>query len=101
MMNYLKRGAIRDEWMGTELELNQLADIQELAVCEYREELFKLLGREPIGNYVPSLGGPYLGQKEYQASRWISRVRHIMSSQWCLGVLIVLCAIGLAAGMTR
>ena len=40
------------EWLGTEEELRELADVEELAVCEYREEVFKILGRPGIGQYT-------------------------------------------------
>ena len=51
VMKYSARGIYREEWAGTHRELVELADIEELAVHEWREELFKLLGRRPIGRY--------------------------------------------------
>lgn len=46
---YAKRGVLRDEWGGTQAELEELADIKELAVLEWRDELFRMLKRPPIG----------------------------------------------------
>jgi hypothetical protein len=68
LVKYLTRGTLREEWMGTDEELRELGDIEELAVCEYREEVFKMLGRPPLGNYLLG-GGTNQGQKQYQANR--------------------------------
>ena len=38
-MEYLHRGVRRAEWAGSDAELLELADLPELAVCEYKEEL--------------------------------------------------------------
>ena len=51
VMKYSARGIYREEWGGSQGELVELADIQVLAVHEWREELFKLLDRRPIGRY--------------------------------------------------
>jgi MOSC domain-containing protein YiiM len=48
----------RDEWMGTEEELNELTALPELAVVEYKEHLFNMLGLPGIGRY--SQQGPSL-----------------------------------------
>lgn len=42
---------LRSEWMGSKEELQELADLPELGVCEYKEHLWKLLGRRGIGRY--------------------------------------------------
>jgi len=39
----------RDEWMGTQQELEELAEVEELAVLEWRDDLFRMLKRKPIG----------------------------------------------------
>jgi hypothetical protein len=85
-MKYLIRGAVREEWMGTNEELRELADIEELAVCEYREELFKILGRPPIGNYI--LGGTNQGEREYQ----LGRDRRSALIYICIALLVALAA---------
>jgi len=46
---YPKRGVFRDEWMGTQQELEELAEVEELAVLEWRDDLFRMLKRKPIG----------------------------------------------------
>ena len=51
VMKYSARGLHREEWLGTQAELVELAGIPELATFEWREELFKLLDRPPIGRY--------------------------------------------------
>ena len=45
---YAMRGALREEWMGTQAELRELGHVKELAVCEYREEVLKLNVRSAI-----------------------------------------------------
>jgi len=50
-MTYLSRGVRRDEWGGTQNELVELSKLKELAVIEYKEEVFNLLGLPPIGKY--------------------------------------------------
>lgn len=51
VMKYATRGCVREEFCGTESELTQLAELEELGVCEYREEAVKMLGRPAIGLY--------------------------------------------------
>mmetsp|Transcript_76106 Transcript_76106/g.219834 ORF Transcript_76106/g.219834 Transcript_76106/m.219834 type:complete len:355 (-) Transcript_76106:362-1426(-) len=41
----------REEWMGSQEELLDFASLPELAVCEWKEHAFKMLGREGIGRY--------------------------------------------------
>jgi hypothetical protein len=67
-MLYLWRGVLREEWMGTDAELRELADVEELAVCEYREEVFKMLKRPGIGCY--KAGGPGFYKGQMQTPRW-------------------------------
>mmetsp|Transcript_59933 Transcript_59933/g.106624 ORF Transcript_59933/g.106624 Transcript_59933/m.106624 type:complete len:321 (-) Transcript_59933:422-1384(-) len=43
---------LRSEWMGTQAELEELAELKELAVCEYKEVLFCMLGLPGIGRYA-------------------------------------------------
>jgi MOSC domain-containing protein YiiM len=52
VMEYLHRGVRRAEWAGSDAELLELADLPELAVCEYKEELHHMLRRSPIGKYA-------------------------------------------------
>ena len=52
-MAYLGRGVVLEEWMGTQAELEELANIPELGICEYREELFRMIPSRPaIGRYA-------------------------------------------------
>jgi hypothetical protein len=47
--------------MGTQAELEELADVPELGVCEYKEELFRMIpGKPAIGQYA-SGGKKYAG----------------------------------------
>ena len=48
-LSYLKRGVLRSEWQGTQEELEELADIDELGVLEWRDELARMLGRPAPG----------------------------------------------------
>jgi hypothetical protein len=53
VMRYISRGVTRDEWMGTEAELRELAALPALAVMEYKEELVRMLPElSPIGLYA-------------------------------------------------
>eukprot|EP00041_Stephanoeca_diplocostata_P037359 m.1409830 g.1409830 ORF g.1409830 m.1409830 type:complete len:323 (-) comp25022_c1_seq86:3390-4358(-) len=51
VMRYAMHPVRREEWQGSQDELEALADVPTLAVCEYKDELFQLLGRPPIGRY--------------------------------------------------
>jgi len=63
-MNYLQRAKTaysdhvtqavrRDEWMGTEDEMRELAALPQLAVVEYKEHLHNMLGLPGLGRYRP------------------------------------------------
>ena len=43
-MFYLSRGLRRDEWGGSQAELEELAALPELALCEYKEMAQHMLG---------------------------------------------------------
>jgi len=46
VMNYPVRNIMRSEWTGTGEELNELNELDGLAVCEYKEELTAMLTEE-------------------------------------------------------
>ena len=48
-MHYASRAVNREEWKGTEEELEELALIRELAVLEYKDELFNMLNYPATG----------------------------------------------------
>ena len=47
-MHYATRAVLRAEWTGSAAELRELAALDELGVCEYREEVFHMLGWSPL-----------------------------------------------------
>jgi MOSC domain-containing protein YiiM len=49
VMHYASRAVKREEWKGTEEELEELALIRELAVLEYKDELFNMLNYPATG----------------------------------------------------
>jgi len=56
LMKYAQRrppcpDLLREEWMGTQYELKELASLPELAIHEWKENLVQLLGLPPIGRF--------------------------------------------------
>eukprot|EP00747_Dinoflagellata_sp_TGD_P179198 gnl/TRDRNA2_/TRDRNA2_29607_c0_seq1.p1 gnl/TRDRNA2_/TRDRNA2_29607_c0~~gnl/TRDRNA2_/TRDRNA2_29607_c0_seq1.p1 ORF type:complete len:328 (+),score=47.13 gnl/TRDRNA2_/TRDRNA2_29607_c0_seq1:49-1032(+) len=51
VMMYIKRGLLREEFMGSEEELRELAALEEFGICEYKEEVFRMLELPGIGRY--------------------------------------------------
>lgn len=49
---YAKAKALnRADWCGTQAELEELAAVEPLAICEYKDELHEMLGWKSIGRY--------------------------------------------------
>jgi len=70
LMNHKVRGSkawadrttpavLREEWMGNEEELVELASIPELAILEWREHLWRMLEWQRIGRYRPRPRPPF------------------------------------------
>jgi len=51
VMKYATRGVLRSEWRGTHKELVELARLPELAVTNWKEQLYRMLGHRGIGCY--------------------------------------------------
>ena len=53
-----RRGCKREEWSGTQAELLELASLPELAECDWREEIVRMLGRPGVGKYYCLTSAP-------------------------------------------
>lgn len=97
VMNYATRSALaakdgrtevilREEWMGSEAELVELAALPELTVCEYKEYLVRMLGLPGIGRYRPRRGLT-LGSLGESKSAIVLASSAILIAAVCVGVV--------------